>query len=141
MKIWRRNFGEQVENVASSGEYHWMGGNYVRYAGPLTPNDMPVDAHFLVAMCAPRPVFVGVGSLKVEGIWIDPKGTFLATSLASPVYRLLGKRGLPTDVMPPEEVSLAHGELAYRQHSGGHTNGPNWPIFLEFAARYFEPKR
>ncbi|MGV3618880.1 MAG: alpha/beta hydrolase family protein [Fimbriimonas sp.] len=136
-KIWRRNFGETVENVASSGEYHWMAGNYVKYAGPLSPKDFPVDAHQLVALCAPRPVFVGVGSLKVEGIWIDPMGTFMATSLASPVYRLLGRKGLRTTEMPPEGTPLIDGDLAYSQHGGGHTNGPNWPTFIEFASRYF----
>ena len=135
-KIWRRDFGETVENVASSGEYHWMAGNYVRYAGPLTPGDLPVDAHELVALCAPRPVFVGVGSLSVEGIWIDPMGTFMATSLASPVYRLLGKKGLSTTAMPPEGTPLIDGDLAFSQHHGGHTNGPNWPTFIEFAGRY-----
>ena len=66
-KLHRRNFGEQVENVAGQGEYHWMAGNYLKYAGPLTPNDLPVDAHELVALCAPRPVFISAGSLEVEG--------------------------------------------------------------------------
>ena len=136
VKIWRRNSGEQVENVASSGEYHWMGGNYVKYAGPLTPKDFPVDAHELVALCAPRPVFVGVGSPNVEGIWIDSRGTFMATSGASPVYRLLGKKGLNTTEMPPEGTPLIDGDLAFSQHHGGHTNGPNWPTFIEFAGRY-----
>ena len=74
VKLHRRHYGEQVENVAGSGEYHWMGGNYLKYAGPLTPNDLPVDSHELVALCAPRPVFVSVGSLAVEGGWIDAKG-------------------------------------------------------------------
>jgi len=138
VKIWRRNFGETVENVASSGEYHWMGGNYVKYAGPKTPNDLPVDAHELVALCAPRPVFVGVGSLKVEGIWIDPTGTFLATSLASPVYRLVGAKGLPTTTMPEEGVPLLSGDLAFSQHHGGHSNGPNWENFITFASRYLD---
>lgn len=137
-KIWRRNFGETVENVASSGEYHWMAGNYLRYAGPLTPKDMPVDAHELIALCAPRPVFIGVGSLKVEGIWIDPTGTFIATSGASPVYELLGKKGLGTTVMPEEGTPLIKGDLAFSQHHGGHTNGPNWPVFIEFARRYLD---
>lgn len=140
-KIWRRNFGETVENVASSGEYHWMAGNYVKYAGPLTPKDFPVDAHELIALCAPRPVFVGVGSLTVEGIWIDPTGTFMATSLASPVYRLLGAQGLNTTVMPPEGTPLIGGDLAFSQHHGGHTNGPNWPAFIEFAGRYLDHSR
>jgi hypothetical protein len=138
VKIWRRNSGEQVENVASSGEYHWMGGNYVKYAGPLTPKDFPVDAHELVALCAPRPVFVGVGSPNVEGIWIDGRGTFMATSGASPVYRLLGKKGLNTTEMPPEGTPLIDGDLAFSQHHGGHTNGPNWGTFIEFAGRYFD---
>lgn len=138
VKIWRRNWGETVENVASSGEYHWMAGNYVRYAGPLTPDDFPVDAHELVALCAPRPVFVGVGSPNVEGIWIDSVGTFMATSLASPVYRLLGKKGLSTTVMPPEGTPLIDGDLAFSQHNGGHTNGPNWPVFIEYAGRYLD---
>lgn len=137
-KIWRRDFGETVENLAASGEYHWMAGNYLKYAGPLTPKDMPVDAHELIALCAPRPVFVGVGSLNVEGIWIDPTGTFMATSLASPVYRLLGAKGLSTGQMPPEGTPLIDGDLAFSQHHGGHTNGPNWPTFIEFASRYLD---
>jgi hypothetical protein len=137
VKIWRRNSGETVENVASSGEYHWMAGNYVKYAGPLTPGDLPVDAHMLVALCAPRPVFIGVGSTNVEGIWIDAKGTFMATALATPAYELLGKKGLKTSVMPAEGTPLIEGELAFRQHHGGHTNGPNWETFIEFASRYF----
>ena len=138
VKIWRRDFGETVENLAGSGEYHWMGGNYVRYAGPLTPGDMPVDAHELVALCAPRPVFVGVGSQNVEGIWIDARGTFMATSLASPVYRLVGKKGLNTTEMPPEGTPLIDGDLAFSQHHGGHTNDPNWDTFIQFASRYLD---
>ena len=138
VKIWRRDSGETVENVASSGEYHWMAGNYVKYAGPLTPKDLPVDAHEMLALCAPRPVFVGVGSPKVEGIWIDSMGTFMATSLASPVYELLGKKGLGTATMPEEGTPLIAGDLAFSQHHGGHTNGPNWPNFIEFASRYWK---
>ena len=55
-----------------------MAGNYLKYAGPLTAKDLPVDSHELVALCAPRPVFISVGSLQVEGGWIDAKGMFLA---------------------------------------------------------------
>ena len=65
-KILRRTFGEQVENIASTAEYHWMAGNFLKYAGPLAPNDLPVDAHELVALCAPRPVFISSGSQQVE---------------------------------------------------------------------------
>ncbi len=136
-KILRRNYGEQVENLASSSEYHWFAGNFIKYIGPLTPDNLPVDAHMLVALCAPRPVFIGSGSLEVEGGWVDAKGMFLGGAFASPVYELLGKKGLGTYNFPPIETSLIQGELAFRQHKGGHTNGPNWKYFLDFAERYF----
>jgi hypothetical protein len=137
-KILRRKFGEQVENVASANEYHWMAGNFLKYAGPLTPNDLPVDAHELIAMCAPRPVFISSGSLQVEGGWIDGKGMFLGAVGAGPVYRLLGKRDLGTAEFPPMQTALIDGDIAFRQHSGGHTAGPNWPTFLNWAGRFLK---
>lgn len=138
VKLHRRNFGELVENVASSGEYHWMAGNFLKYAGPLTWDDLPVDSHELVAMCAPRPVFISVGSQQVEGGWVDAKGMFLAGVGAGPVYRLLGKKDLGTAEFPAQETTLVTGEVAFRQHSGGHTTGPNWPTFIKFAERYLK---
>jgi hypothetical protein len=138
-KLLRRDFGEKVENLASSGEYHWFAGNFLKYAGPLTPGDLPVDAHELIALCAPRPVFISVGSPAVEGNWVDGRGTFLAAVAAGPVYRLLGKKDLGVAEFPPMETALVDGDLAFRQHSGGHTTGPNWPTFLSYAKRYFEP--
>ena len=139
-KIMRRNYGEKVENVASSGEYHWMAGNYLTFAGPLTPADMSVDAHELVALCALRPVFVSVGSERVEGTWIDSRGTFLAAAGAGPVYKLLGKKDLGTAEFPKETTPLIDGDIAFRQHEGGHTVGPNWPTFLTWAARYIKSR-
>lgn len=139
-KILRRVFGEQVENLASSSEYHWFAGNFIKYAGPLTPNDLPVDAHELVALCAPRPVFISVGSPTVEGQWIDAKGLFLGGVYAGPVYRLLGKKDLGTTEFPPIETALVDGDIAFRQHSGGHTTGPNWPTFINYAEKYFKYK-
>ncbi|HSG67160.1 MAG TPA: hypothetical protein VK994_00540, partial [Bacteroidales bacterium] len=136
-KILRRNLGEQVENLASSAEYHWFAGNFIKYAGPLTVNDLPVDAHELVALCAPRPVFISAGSAAVEGSWIDAKGSFEAGVHAGPVYELLGKAPLETNIFPAEQTNLAKGDIAFRQHEGGHTTGPNWPFFIEFAERYF----
>ena len=136
-KILRRVFGEQVENLASSGEYHWFAGNFIKYAGPLTPNDLPVDAHELIALCAPRPVFISSGSPTLEGNWIDAKGMFLGGAYAGPVYRLLGKKDLGTMDMPSIETGLTKGEIAFRQHSGGHTTGPNWPTFIQYAEKYF----
>ncbi|HEY4786086.1 MAG TPA: acetylxylan esterase [Bacteroidales bacterium] len=138
VKILRRNFGEQIENVASSAEYHWMAGNFLKYAGPLSANDLPVDAHELVALCAPRPVFISCGSPLVEGNWVDDKGMFLGGVYAEPVYKLLGKKGLGTAEMPPMGTVLTDGEIAFRQHSGGHTTGPNWPTFLEYAGKYLK---
>jgi hypothetical protein len=134
----RRRIGELLENVAGSGEYHWMAGNYIKYAGPLTAKDLPVDSHQLIALSAPRPLFIGAGNPEQGDAWVDPRGMFMATVAASPVYRLLGKRALDTSEFPPIETSLTQGELAYRQHAGGHTSAPNWPTFLDFAARYFD---
>jgi len=133
----RRNFGEMVENLAGSGEYHWFAPNFIKYAGPLTSLDLPVDAHELVALCAPRPVFISVGSPDVEGQWIDAKGMFLAGVYAGPVYELLGKHGLGVTEMPPLGTALVSGEIAFRQHEGGHTVDPNWPTFLKYADKYF----
>jgi hypothetical protein len=134
--LFRRDWGEKVENVAAANEYHWMAGNFLKYAGPLTPNDLPVDAHELIAMCAPRPVFISGGATNGDG-WVDARGMFMAAVAAGPVYRLLGKKDLGTDVFPPIETSLIDGAIAFRQHSSGHTPLPNWPFFITFASRYF----
>jgi (4-O-methyl)-D-glucuronate---lignin esterase len=140
-KLHRRNFGELVENLAGAGGYHWMAGNFIKYGGPLTSNDLPVDAHELIALCAPRPVFISYGAAEgpgAEGKWVDQRGSFMAAVAAGPVYKLLGKKDLGTTEFPPVETALIDGELAWRQHSGGHTTGPNWPTFLTFASRYIK---
>jgi hypothetical protein len=134
-KLYRHIFGEQVGNVAGTQEYHWMAGNFLKYAGPLTPGDLPVDANELVALCAPRPVFISGGATNGDG-WVDAKGMFLAAAGAGPVYRLLGKKDMGTTTFPPIETPLIDGDVAFRQHTGGHTPGPNWPTFLTFASRY-----
>jgi hypothetical protein len=135
-KLFRRNFGEQVGNIAG-GEYYWMAGNFIKYDGPLNENDLPVDAHELIALCAPRPVFIGAGTVQQGDGWVDAKGMFLAAVGAGPVYKLLGKKDLGTAEFPAVETPLIDGDIAFRQHSGGHTPAPNWPTFLEFASRYF----
>ncbi len=144
--LYRRNWGERLENVAATNEYHWMAGNFLKYAGPLHAYDMPVDAHELIALCAPRPVFIGAGSSPaanwtdaagtLDG-WVDPKGMFMAAVAAGPVYELLGKKDLGTSAFPPMDTSLIDGDLAYREHHYGHTDAPNWPTFLTFAGRFF----
>ncbi|HTJ31396.1 MAG TPA: hypothetical protein VL346_12890, partial [Acidobacteriaceae bacterium] len=124
-------------------EYHWMAGNFMKYAGPLHPADLPVDSNELIALCAPRPVFIGAGATNGpsghpndgDG-WVDAKGMFLATVDAGSVYRLLGKKDLGTTAFPPIETALIDGDLGYRQHTAGHTPAPNWPTFITFASRY-----
>jgi hypothetical protein len=133
--LWRRDWGEIVENVAGSGEYHWMAGNFLKYAGLLNWDDLPVDAHELIALCAPRPVFISGGSNNGDA-WVDARGMFLAAAGAGPVYKLLGKKDMGTTEFPPIETPLIDGDVAFRQHSGGHTPGPNWPTFITFAQRY-----
>ena len=137
-KMHRRAWGELVENVAATSEYHWMAGNFLKYAGPLNWNDLPVDSHELIAMCAPRPVLITGGTaLKGDG-WVDAKGMFMAAAAAGPVYRLLGKRDLGTNEMPKLGTPLIDGDLAFCQHDGGHSDMFNWPTFIVFADRYFK---
>ncbi len=147
-KLFRRDFGELLENLASRGEYHWMAGNFVKYGadeatfGKKTAADLPVDQHMLIALCAPRLCFISYGvPEKGDPNWVDAHGSFMAAVLAGPAYRLLGKKdlGTPGDYLTdkmPAVNTLIGGELAWRQHDGGHTNVPNFPAFYEWAGRY-----
>jgi hypothetical protein len=147
-KLHRRNFGEAVENLTGSGEYHWMAGNFLKYGasdaefGSRNAGDIPVDAHQLIALCAPRPTFISYGiPERGDAKWLDQQGSFMAAIAAQPVFRLLGARGLgrsddhKIEKMPPVNVALLDGELAWRQHDGGHTDGPNWKYFIPWADR------
>jgi len=111
----------------------------------MGPDDMPVDGHELVALCAPRPVFISGGILQNDA-WQDPKGMFQAGAWASPIYELLGKKGMGMNVdgkftkvmeFPTPMTAVMDGDVAFREHELGHTDGPNWPFFLQFASRYF----
>jgi hypothetical protein len=146
-KLFRRDFGELLENLASRGGYHWMAGNFLKYAaeeapfGKKTVADLPVDQHLLIALCAPRPCLISYGvPEKGDPNWVDAHGSFMAAVLAGPAYRLLGRKdlGTPGDYLTdkmPAVNTLIGGELAWRQHDGGHTNGPNFPAFFEWAGR------
>ena len=148
VKLHRHIFGELLENVAGRNEYHWMAGNYLKYAaeeskfGAKTAADLPVDQHQLVALCAPRPCLISHGiPSKGDSNWIDARGGYMAGVLAGPAYRLLGKKdfGTPGDYLTepmPAVNTLIGGELAWRQHDGGHTNVPNFPTFFEWASQY-----
>lgn len=135
-KLSRRDWGETVENLAG-GEYYWMAGNFLKYAGPKQWSDLPVDAHELIALAAPRPVFVSAGTLEKGDGWVDARGMFMAEVAAGPVYKLLGAKGLSSTEFPVVLTPDIGGDLAFRQHGEGHTPLPNWPTFIEFASRYF----
>jgi hypothetical protein len=142
-KLYRHIYGETIPNLAGPSLYHWFDGNFLRYAGRLNAGDLPVDNHELLALCAPKPLFIGAGADTGDGYanpdgdaWADPRGMFLAEVAAGPVYRFLGANDLETTKFPPVGVLLAKGDLAFRQHEGGHTPQPNWPYFLEFAGKY-----
>ena len=125
-----------------------MCGNYLKYGadeatfGKKTAADLPVDQHELIALCAPRPCFISYGVIeKGDPNWVDARGSFMAAVLAGPAYKLLGKKdlGTPGDYLTdkmPEVNKLIGGELAWRQHDGGHTNVPNFPTFFEWAGRF-----
>ena len=147
-KLHRRNWGEAVENLTGSGEYHWMAGNFLKYGteestfGRKTAADLPVDAHELLALCAPRPTFISYGvPERGDAKWLDHQGSYMAAVASQPVFRLLGAKGLgvsddyKTEKMPAVNVSLLDGQLAWRQHDGGHTDGPNWKYFIPWADR------
>ena len=142
----RRVFGEAVESLANSGSYHWMAGNYLKYAaetasfGRKTGCDLPVDSHKLIALCAPRPVFISYGiPEKGDAKWLDQNGSFKATIAAGAVYKLLGATDLGRsndyhkETMPPVLSGLLEGKLAWRQHDGGHTDAPNFQYFIPWA--------
>jgi hypothetical protein len=148
-KLSRRNFGEAVENLTGTGEYHWMAGNFLKYGaaestfGSRNPGDLPVDAHELIALCAPRLVFISYGiPEKGDAKWLDQQGSFMATVAAGSVYRLLGAKdlGVGDDYhaakLPPVNQGLLDGQLAWRQHDGGHTDAPNWKYFLPWADHF-----
>lgn len=149
-KLHRHDYGEAVENLTGSGEYHWMCGNFLKYGaaamGPngrsLNASDLPVDSHQLIALCAPRPCFISYGVEPGDPKWVDAPGSYRAGILASKVYELLGKKGYGSDVKDwiheplPPVGTLKGGDLAFRQHEGGHTSGPNIEPFFEWIGAY-----
>jgi len=139
--LYRRNFGERMGNLAAGGEYHWFAGNFLRYAGPKTELDLPIDAHMLIALAAPRAIFIGAGTVETGDGWVDPKGSFLAAAAASPAWELLGVPGLSSTGFPPVLTPLTGGAVAFRQHQGGHSNRDNWPTFIDFARAQLPARR
>lgn len=141
-KLNRRNWGEAVESL-TGGEYYWMAGNFIKYGasdavfGAKTANDLPVDSHELIALCAPRLCFISYGVPgQGDAKWLDHQGSYMAAVAAGAVYKLLGGKDLGvsndyhTEQMPAVNNGLLDGQLAWRQHDGGHTDAPNIKYFI-----------
>ncbi|HSC52973.1 MAG TPA: hypothetical protein VLC98_05115 [Phnomibacter sp.] len=146
----RRNYGEAVESLAG-GAFYWMAGNFMKYAatasafGSKTGCDLPVDAHELIALCAPKPTFISYGiPEKGDANWLDQRGSYMATIAAGGVYKFLGAKDLGVsnvymkEKMPPVNSGFLEGQLAWRQHNGGHTDTPNFPYFISWANKMLE---
>jgi lysophospholipase L1-like esterase len=137
-KLHRRNWGEAVENLTGPGEYHWMAGNFMKYGaaettfGSKNAGDLPVDAHELIALCAPRLTFISYGvPEKGDAKWLDQQGSYMAAVAAGPVFKLLGAKDLGTsddyrtEKMPAgntrtDRNSLtAHAQLLEKARKGG----------------------
>jgi hypothetical protein len=147
-KLNRRNWGEAVESL-TGGEYYWMAGNFMKYGaseatfGSQNPGNLPVDSHELIAMCAPRLVFISYGIPEQgDAKWLDHQGSYMAAVAAQPVFQLLGDKTLgvsndyKTEKMPAVNVGLLNGQLAWRQHDGGHTDAPNVKYFIAWADKF-----
>jgi hypothetical protein len=146
----RRNFGEAVENLTGGG-YYWMAGNYIKYGssegknGDMNASKLPVDSHSLLALCAPRLTFVSYGiPEKGDAKWLDQQGSYMAVVAAGPVFKLLGAKDIGvtsdyhTEKMPGVNIGLTEGQLAWRQHDGGHTDTPNMKYFIEWAEKFIK---
>ena len=144
----RRNFGEAVESLTGTGEYHWMTGNFLKYgaadgtSGAGNAGQLSVDSHELIALCAPRLVFVSYGvPARGDANWLDHRGSWMASVAAGAVFRLLGAKDLGVGddwrnvPMPAVLTGLLDGQLAWRQHDGGHTDAPNVATFIQWADR------
>lgn len=157
----RRNYGEAVENL-TDGESYWMAGNFMKYGASkirvgakvesMNAGEIPVDSNELIALCAPRLTFISYGvPEKGDAHWLDHRGSWMATVDANAVWELLGAKGLggpgftvgadyATAPMPPVNMGLLDGDLAWRQHDGGHTDAPNMTYFLQWADKLIRHK-
>jgi hypothetical protein len=131
--LWRRRSGETLEKMVTRFPY-WLCRNAWKFANH--EDDLPVDQHMLLALIAPRPVYVCSG---VEDTWADPRGEYLSAWHAGTVYRLLGRKGLTSEKSPPVGTAITRSDVGYHIRQGGHSVEPyDWQRFLEFADYHFK---
>jgi len=130
----RRLYGETIDHMTHPTRYFYQfAGNWRNYQDD--PSKSPVDAHMLISLMAPRPLLLQTGDTDK---WSDPKGEFLAAVAAAPVYELLGKKSLETDIYPAPGVPILN-DLGYFRHSGGHGAMPSdYEIFIRFMKTHFD---
>lgn len=126
--LWRRKSGETLEKMVTRFPY-WLCRNAWKFVG--NEDDLPVDQHMLLALIAPRPVYV---HSAVDDTWADARGEYLSAYHASEVYRLLGKRGLESEASPPVGEAILQSEVGYHVREGGHSIEMfDWERFVDFA--------
>ena len=132
-----RNYGETIAHLTAPTRYPYQfAANFAKYGG--FPDNAPMDANLLIALIAPRPLLLQTGSTDY---WSDPRGEFLAAVAAGPVYKLLGKEDLGTDVWPGAKQPIFH-DLSYYMHEGGHGMVPSdWGIYIEFLKKTLHPEQ
>jgi hypothetical protein len=132
-----RDYGETIAHLTAPTRYPYQfAANYAQYGG--FPDKAPMDANLLIALIAPRPLLLQTGSTDN---WSDPKGEFLAAVAAGPVYKLLGKDPLDTDVWPAAKQPILH-DLSYYMHEGGHGMVPtDWDIYIDFLKMHLHPEQ
>ena len=131
--LWRRKFGETLEKMCTRFPY-WLCANAQKFIH--REDDLPVDQHMLLALIAPRPVYVASG---VEDTWADGRGEYLSAYHASDVYRLLGKKGLTSEKSPPVGEPIFDSDVGYHIRAGGHSvEMYDWHRFMDFADRHLK---
>ena len=131
--LWRRRSGETLKKMVTRFPY-WLCRNAWKFVEQ--EDDLPVDQHMLIALMAPRPVYVASG---IQDTWADPRGEYASAYHASPVYRLLGKKGLSSEQLPPLGKPILDGDVGYHVREGGHSvELYDWQRFMDFADRHLK---
>lgn len=132
--LFRRCIGETVQAITVRFP-HWFAKNFEAYAGREAA--LPIDQHQLLALVAPRPLYVASAS---EDFWADPRGEFLAAREASAAWSLYGRRGLCLDAFPDAGAGGGTGFVGYHLREGGHeVTAGDWDHYLDFADRHLSP--